>query len=186
MPNKLTKKLFNKKYSTVETIKNILFVDSGLIGTGWAFWEEMRLNVSSVMAYPTATGVIRSKEKSDWQDKVVQVCDGFEKLLMDYMVEHVCIEMPEYWTSSAKSFASMSKGDSLKLMYLVGAFAQICETFTQEPPVCIVPAAWKGQLPKKVVIRRIQNRFRNEADKIRDHEADAVGMGLSAQGLFGL
>lgn len=69
----------------------------------------------------------------------------------------------------------------MKLVFLVGGLGHVARRVSGVLPVFITPEEWKGQLPKKVVLARLAKAFGKDR-KFRDHEADAVGMGLAAQG----
>jgi len=97
------------------------------------------------------------------------------------------LEMPELWSGSAISNASATHkakpgepADLFKLVYLVGVLGAAALAAVGNLPVLATPAEWKGQLAKDMVTRRIQSALPGCA--FRDHEWDAVGMGLSAQG----
>jgi hypothetical protein len=45
--------------------------------------------------------------------------------------------------------------------------------------VLVTPNEWKGNLPKEVVAARCEAQF---GFTVGNHEQDAIGMGLSAQG----
>lgn len=94
----------------------------------------------------------------------------------------VVIEYPEVWSASAKSMASATSGDLLKLASLIGCLGL---TARREADVLfITPARWKGQLSKEAVERRIKQVAKLDRLYYRNHVCDAVGMGYAAQGLF--
>ncbi len=92
--------------------------------------------------------------------------------------------MPIFFGSSALGVAAAGSSSLLKLCYLVGAlgFAFTSEGSTFEP---IEVRAWKGQLPKEVVKKRLQYYLGEEVCK--NYKADiwdAVGLGLYKKGVF--
>ena len=92
-------------------------------------------------------------------------------------------EFPELFSGNAKSQASAGRGDLFKLTYLLGGLADRAREYTGRLPILMTPQEWKGQLPKDIVIKRIEKAFGPEyASQINDHEGDAIGMGLAAQG----
>ena len=168
-------------------IENVLFIDPGLGGTGWAFFGLVVTDRGNhtqrgrpVTGY-TESGVVRPKGRQ-WEGKVADVCAWFRGQLSARAANVVVFEMPEVWLGSATSAAAAGKGDLLKLAFLVGAMAETANVAGCRLPVLISPRDWKGQLPKDAVIRRIRRVIPDATT--RDHEADAVGMGLAAQGLL--
>lgn len=150
-----------------------IFIDPGLGGTGWATFDiedDYRLIDS---------GVVRFDKNAfkDWTCKCFAIASAIDLLMM--YVKSTVIEFPELWTS-AKSMASANRGDLFKLAFLVGAIAEKIN-HTGYPVALISPADWKGQLPKDIVIKRILKEI-PEMKKVRDHEADAIGMGLAEAG----
>jgi hypothetical protein len=155
-----------------------LFVDPGIKGTGWAFFQSIAPSTG-----PEAYGVLHGKGE-EWVSRCHSLSQSFKRLLETFNPKQTVIEFPGLWLSGV-SMASASSGDLFKLAYLVGNFGELVTRIprnTQVPlPVLIAPQKWKGQLPKEVVIRRILAIWPHLKD-IKNHEADAVGMGLAAQG----
>jgi len=74
-------------------------------------------------------------------------------------------------------------GDLQKLTFLVGVLAGYFQSAVSFTPV--TPNEWKGQLPKSVVIRRLQKRFGPGATQDWEKDGwDAVGIGLWKLGKF--
>lgn len=174
---------------TFKTFINVLFVDPGIIGTGWAFFNTIH-NRTTHRDYPIhgkiltgyeSSGVIKVKQKRQWPGKVADVCAEFEGLVQSLKPSIVVLEFPEMWGGDAKSMQSAQRGDLFKLAYLTGGLGEIARRSGARLPVLVFPREWKGQLPKDVVIKRIQNVL---DVKPKDHEADAIGMGVAAQGLL--
>jgi Holliday junction resolvasome RuvABC endonuclease subunit len=149
----------------------MLYVDPGLGGTGWAVFHG---------PIPTEYGVIRGKAKH-WTASAHDIADEFATLLRTRKIKEVTIEFPSLWTSG-KSMASGVRGDLFKLTYLIGCLGTKTVEITKATPVFISPLGWKGQLPKEIVVKRIERQLPGLTGKIPNHAADAIGMGLSAQG----
>lgn len=165
--------------------KRILFIDPGLVGTGWAFFPECWVPLSALpmpeKGYrPTAWGVLKSNQ-TDWQDKAHQIAGAFDDILFAQSVGMVGIEFPQVWKHSLRSQASSDSGDLFKLTYLIGLLAGLSAKYTDIKPTIFHPMDWKGQLPKEVVLRRLLKLC---GTKFNNHVADAVGMGYAAQGLL--
>lgn len=158
-----------------------LFIDPGINGTGWAFFRDMELSYH---------GVVRSKlklhGKSAWISHSSYISVQV-KAIATAMSEHekglmVHIEFPSLWTTSSKSRTSAEKGDLFKLAYLCGCLANAVEQIPSFKKLRLMsPSQWKGQLPKRVVESRVVKAF-PYLPKLRDHEVDAIGMGLAFVG----
>jgi hypothetical protein len=95
----------------------------------------------------------------------------------------VVIEFPEFWQGNSISMAATIKGDLFKLTYQIGGLAHLVSDFGINTPIFIEPRIWKAQLPKSVVVKRLDALGLNvTAWKLSSHQADAIGMGISAQG----
>jgi len=166
------------------SMKRGMFVDPGLGGTGWALFEWD--TKSKKPTPPIGTGVIRGPRGERWDNKVWSICRSFAGTVSAVHPVEVAFEMPEIWSGSAKSHASSThkanKGepsDLHKLIFLIGGLAEVAREKTNKIPILITVEDWKGQLPKKIVLKRLKSAFGVD---YKDHEGDAVGMGLSAQG----
>jgi len=146
-------------------------VDPGLDGTGWAMWDGRD--------EPEYTGVVRLKpsEKSRyWLENSHLIATKFQAVLNLFRsLDTVYLEFPELWMESPKSMASAAKGDVFKLCYLTGYLGGLA-TLKGARVELLTPSKWKGQLPKNIVMERIEQAI---GKTYKNHEADAVGMGLS-------
>jgi hypothetical protein len=92
----------------------------------------------------------------------------------------VVSEYPAYF--GGQSVRGWATGDLQKLTFLVGV---LCGHFAESEFTEVTPGNWKGQLPKSVVIRRLQKRFGPGATQEWEKDAwDAVGIGLWKLGRF--
>lgn len=160
-------------------IPRVLFLDPGLTGTGWAYFGQINTKARTFVA-PLDSGVNIPKQSRQWEGRVDTLCAWFAGLCVSTHPSLVVLEFPELWINSAVSFSSATRGDLFKLTYLIGGLGEVARRASNNLPILVSPRDWKGQLPKDVVIRRIKRRFPNL--KLDNHEADAVGMGLAAQG----
>ena len=155
----------------------IMFIDPGILGTGWAVFPEPE---EERFTKWTESGVVAPRNKT-WTWKVWNIVGKIDSVIKDNLfIQTVVIEFPIV-RSDAKSVASSRRGDLLKLTYLIGRMATVIQAVVPYEPILITPSEWKGQLPKPQVIKRIKRAFGDDI-KIRNHEADAIGMGLAAQG----
>ena len=160
-------------------------VDPGLNGTGWAIWSQ----VKSSGQHPLASGVIHDKREggSDWFPSGVHIVDRLIAQLEneDFFEQpdgrsEVIIEYPGYWEGSPVSQTSARSGSLIKLACLVGMMADRCSVYRCRVTF-ITPQQWKGNLPKGIIHKEILKRL---GTKYREHEADAIGMGLYIKGAF--
>jgi hypothetical protein len=167
--------------------QRVLFVDPGLLGTGWAFFPECWPTISSDRIQPegyrpTAWGVISVQDpRADWVKRAHYIAKKFDDVLYEHNVRYVGMEFPGVWKHSLRSQVSSDSGDLHKLTYLIGLLGCKVYNYTQQEPVLFAPLEWKGQLPKDVVTRRVQKLC---GTKFSNHVGDAVGMGYAAQGLL--
>lgn len=154
---------------------HLLFVDPGINATGYCIAENGADK-------PLATGVVRSKSDMEMLNKCWYISCGIAKELNQLSIARLSmliIESPQVWGSS-KSQASTRAGDLFKLVYCAAYVAALIgEAFQPTFTGLVFPSDWKGQLPKSVVLKRIERQLK---EKYRDHEADAVGMWLSYEG----
>lgn len=168
----------------VGTWHDILFVDPGVGGTGYAKYDELvrtGRKTKRDAKVPTTFGVLHAASTSKGEKSVDEICAKFRSLLEVTHSEHVFMEYPRYFSGSAKSHAATVKGDLILLTYLIGGLGEIVRTVTGRSPVLIFPEDWKKGLPKKIVLDRLEEFL---GIKFKNHEADAVGMGLYFQGFL--
>ena len=164
-----------------EVLQHVVFVDPGLGGTGWAYYQWVNTGGGKVEA-PTASGVIRAPRGECWENQAFSICHQFSGTLAAFgCVQDVVIEFPGLFGGDATSYAAAAKGDLFKLAVLVGGLGYVARGHTRNMPVYVSQQEWQGQLNKQEVLLRIEKRI---GMKCRDHEADAVAMGLSAQGVL--
>lgn len=161
-------------------LSDLIFIDPGIAGTGWAYYKKIS-TIGKPPSPPQDHGVFHAKETSRWESKVESICAYFDGLCSSLNPKIVVLEFPELWVSG-KSMTATLKGDLFKNTYLIGGMGEVARRHNVNLPVLIYPKEWKGQLPKDVVIRRIRRRF--PTLKPKNHEADAIGMGLAAQGIL--
>lgn len=181
--------MFRDRDREAHAIQEALFVDPGLGGTGWAFFEAISTKAEKGREIrPSASGVLKvpkpAIEGGSWLHHSAAVAAAFQGLLAAYHPRLVVLEQPGVWSGSAKSYASAATGtdgetgDLFKLSYLVGQLGWATKLVLGIFPVLVMPYEWKGQLSKELVKERLE-AYGIEA---REHEADAVGMGMAAQG----
>lgn len=146
----------------------LLTIDPGLTGCGWAKFDVASREL-------TFSSVIRSAkaDDKDWIARCQYVADELSKVVNLNADLHVVIEMPELWEGDVRSYASTSSGSLFKLAVLCGFLGR---TFQGSRITFVSPQQWKGQLPKDVVMRRVLKK--TGLKKVRDHECDAIGLGL--------
>jgi len=165
----------------VEIVKpSLLSVDPGLTGTGWALWYKP-------FKQPCAIGVLKAG-KGEWWERAQQIADGLVALC-DQRTKTVA-EFTEYH-AAATSNMGWRTGDLQRLTFLCGAIAG--RLYPREF-IPVTTSGWKGQLPKAVAARRVQEIIGRKACRTLGlpdiqrrsdtHCWDAVGIGLWALGRF--
>lgn len=178
--------------------KMTMFVDPGLGGTGAAIFSDLATGrVQQPIWYDR---LITPKESGTWLDRSIQIATWIQMIIQEQRNqgrakwEGLFVEFPEVWSGSLKSNTAVrgGKNGSAPLLKLASLSGMIVYSFLMgmrtisSPRVCVQylkPADWKGQLDKKQVIRRIHAAYFQDLERVvlRDHEADAVGMGLAYQ-----
>lgn len=187
-----------------EELKNVLTIDPGFQGTGWAYWNTL----AAGSLEPNASGHFKPRpgriSKADpVLPRVIELTESFKGLLsacaryeagLIKLEECPIIPMPncekllvyieyqEVYGGSAKSHASAVKGDLTKLTLLTGFYAHAA--IEAGATVCLIPPSqWKGQLSKKATALRLNRAFGKKVE-FNNHTADAVGIGLALIGRF--
>lgn len=158
--------------------RQILFVDPGLVGTGWAYYPELSSDPMKPSA-PHKHGSDPGATYKDWTIRASSLCMWWRGIVRALQPATVIFEWPGLWASSAKSQASASKGDLFKLAYLIGGMADGLHVDGIKS-ILVSPQEWKGQLDSDVVALRIERQWGITTPN--DHESDAIGMGMAAQG----
>jgi hypothetical protein len=164
----------------------VLTLDPGISGMGaalWTYegtqvdWQRLELPYAVWTYVPRgATWMDRAHDGWRWLDYIYRVHD---------VIETYC-EWPRYF-DGAVGHTATTNGDIHKLAFFIGGVARI-QVHQHIGTFHIVPVNdWKGQLPKQVVIERIQNLYRKHhiplsGISIDTHGWDAVGIGLHAKG----
>lgn len=162
----------------------VTFVDPGIGGTGlaqWWAWDTSGLPI----AKPSATVVLRPS-RGTWMERFRWLMVAFDEWLAKNPCEHVFIEGAALWTGSARSMASGASGNLVKLAMVIGGLLDAAQSsgHVTAPPKLLPVREWKGQLPKRVVRARVQRALGigPRHPLLREHLADAVGMGVAAKG----
>ena len=163
-------------------LDRVMFIDPGTNIMGWAFWEELcTLPANRQFAPPTNYGDYRAKRSKELIGRMVDVwahCDGLFEALRP---EVVVVEMPATWSGDRGAVGAAS-GATLKLSVCVGGILKAAIERGCRRPVLITPKEWKGQLPKNVSRERVLKRLGVSFSAKQEDVADAVAMGLAAQG----
>lgn len=151
----------------------ILTVDPGISGSGWALFNDGEHT-------PLCTGYHIPKGK-DWEGKLENLIKAFDKVFVEHNhITAAYIEWPAFWSTSQRSIAAVNSGALLKLAAVCGGIYAI--SLSHDADVFLMtPSQWKGQLPKTLVDSRIRKCL---GRTYRDHESDAVGMGLFLMGVL--
>lgn len=151
----------------------VLTIDPGF-NTGYAYWEKTLKPVVGSYKVPNRY------KKETIECKMVLLFREFEIVLRTFDPIKCIIESVENW-DSLKSNTASKRGDLAKLAYLVGGYSEICRKNGVLFEL-ISARKWKGNLPNKVVEKRVT--YVNGETYPNDHIACAVGIGLHKMGAF--
>lgn len=150
-------------------------VDPG-VNTGIAVWKSRESPVCGWELICSA--VIRTYEK-DTDIQLRQIFDLFLDQINLHKPSHVTLEgIQDFGTM--KSQVAFRRGNLSKVSYIVGGLFALCTT---QGITCniVLPSQWKGQMNDKVLARRVERLM---GQTYRDHELQAVGIGLHKQGVL--
>ena len=175
-----------------------MFVDPGLGGTGAAVFQDIKNGKAEPPIWYDRITIPR--ENRTWLDRSIQVATWVQVIIQQMRQkklvqwEGLFVEFPEVWGGSLTSNTAVRGGKNgnaplLKLASLSGmvVYSFLMGMKTVSSPQVrvqyIKPGEWKGQLKKELVIQRIRRAYGwvDGEPELRDHEADAVGMGLAVQ-----
>lgn len=163
----------------------VLSVDPGL-DFGWALWS---IDEWSSCVPPVEVGVVKTR-CDDWEQRFYEGQLQVTELLATKRVGLCFCEWPAFFDGAAGSMVA-GRGDLGKLYAWVGGVMRTAACLMCSFRAVGV-AEWKGQLPKRVVCDRIEQRLgdcssfskRTGKNNEGSHDWDAVGIGLWAKGYF--
>lgn len=168
-------------------MRPLLAIDPGLNSLGYAYWSADQTDEQP----PQTVGLLHAPRKLDlptrsrWLGKQLNemtlAASTKNQIAGNRVTLLECVsEYPAFF--GGQSVRGWAKGDLQKLCFLVGV---LVGTFRWCPFKIVTPGEWKGQLPKDVVIRRLQNKFGPGATQEWEKDSwDAVGIGLWKLGRF--
>lgn len=160
----------------------LITIDPGL-NIGVAVWV-VPINRKIISKIPLVTFVSKPTSISaSWERRMVDSINHMEKQLRfcnSITKPTIIIEAPEFFESEL-GFTSARKGDLCKLSMSTGMIMESLYKLYRIMPKLITAKKWKGQLPKKVVEKRIQ---KITGKVYPNHICDAVGIGLHYLGVF--
>ena len=152
---------------------NILAIDPGIGGTGWAVFDKGSERFIS-------HGVLNQNRKEDeWDKRGKLILQDLVHIEYGFRTLKTYIEFPSLFQSAHGQMVAR-KGDLVKLAWFTGL---LCGRLKN---TIIVPVnEWKGQLPKAIVNTRILKLLgKNACKNLKSHDWDATGIGLWALGRF--
>lgn len=143
-----------------------LFIDPGLI-SGWALFKDRKYSLYDR---------INSRRLEDPMLKATYIADGVRTVLQKYHPTACFIEGVDM-RGGRGNYSAIMRGDLTRLAYLVGSLQSVaasanCDSY-------IVSPLWKGNLPKAAMRMQVKLMCPEiNTSTIRDHECDAVAMGV--------
>ena len=154
----------------------ILAVDPGM-NTGWCFMENGEVVASGVKRVPKE---LKGKDVGE-VFVLNSFWEWFSELVKAVEVNTFIIEVDEMYAGSAKSHAFFAKNVG-KMERLIGGYMRVWAEDVDNLNIVMTTARkWKGQLTDDATRTRVELIT---GKKYRQHEADAVGMGLNYFGKF--
>ena len=160
-------------------MRYMLSIDPGLNGTGVVYWFQGKPKRAQVL-YPLTSQKDNRQSLSD--DVLVQRARSVARRVIDFTNHstkrvYVVIEFPEF-QEGLRGMTARRTGSLDKLSFLVGVMVgEFPHRWVVSLPFV---REWKGQLPKDVVIRRMERRYGKivcAAMGVRTHAWDALGIG---------
>lgn len=146
-------------------------IDPGLRNCGVAVWQT---NPWSLVEASLVKGSAKAVGPEAW----LQMGNAVAEYLTSWPIANVLVEFPQVY---ARTKSRGDPNDLLQIAAIVGIIATKIKTIEITRPY-----EWKGQIPKKVMQKRLENRL-SLAEKARIKECpmslrhniwDAVGLGL--------
>lgn len=165
----------------------LLTIDPGIGSTGWALWlDEERLK-------PDLVGLCTQKGPAldfPWHIRAHKQAEDLVNATACHSYGRrdfkIYCEMPIFFAGTSGGIAAAETNSLQKLCYQVGAIGQAI--YRSCPGATFTPIAvcdWKGQLPKAVVIKRIEKILGiGNCKNFKNDIWDSVGIGLSVKGVF--
>jgi|WetSurMetagenome_2_1015567.scaffolds.fasta_scaffold40621_8 hypothetical protein len=154
-------------------------IDPG-INTGFALWDTVYFERQQAKQPIDTYGINtycngKENQLSDLGNKIYNLLDP-------YTFDRIIIENTELWSGNLKSQTSIATGNLFLETLIIGEYFHYFTFNHNVQPKLIVAKKWKGQMSKDVTKRRVQM----VTGKLypSEHITDAVGIGLSLQGLL--
>lgn len=156
----------------VQERKPFVSIDPGLRACGIAFWDKEGTLVKAFLA----KGDDKLVDARAWAAMVQGLGYGtFAELTTKF---DLVIEFPQVYPG----YRENDNNDLLQLAAVVGAVS----SYAHQDVTVYRPRQWKRQVPKKVMVERIQGRLSEEETKLVSQHApslmhnvwDAIGIGL--------
>lgn len=176
-----------RRFTLGRQADGLLAIDPGLNSLGYALWTKLDMSPTTT-SIPSTVGLVKFRRDVRLPNRSRYLASELDRILGDRLLHYlpgtggekidIVCEFPA-WHGSQMGWAA---GDLQKLVFLVGVLAGYFHRsgFTE-----VTPAGWKGQLPKHVVIRRLQKKFGPGATREWEKDMwDAVGIGLWHLGRF--
>lgn len=152
----------------------ILAIDPSIMNLGWALLSPTASVGPRLIAYGT---VVRKTGELSPESRINSIIWGLNSAIgetgHERDIDVVVIEQPQLW-GSYKSAASLHQGALLGLFILTGALYWWANH--NFPRAHLIPVTeWKGQLPKHVTQKRMEQKY--GVKFATDDESDACGLG---------
>jgi len=148
-------------------ISRFLSLDPG-VNTGWSIFDAEPV--------PEFSGIIRAPDRFGSAERLICLRDKLMEIINKYQPTLTVIEDAEF-RNYPTGRASAASGSLELLTKIVGAYIVLCPE-----PTMVRAAQWKGQLPTLILEQRIKRAMGREIGDMREHEREAIGLGLAVRG----
>lgn len=151
----------------------LLAVDPSINTLGWAIFD---IPAKHLYASGTLKTDKAARQKS-LQERIANTIRELKEIIEADLpdIESVVIEEPQQW-GAYKSVASQHAGSLMGLYLTVGTLFGVFYELDKEVSLVKV-SQWKGNLPKHLTIKRVNQRFDTQLTMADNNEADAIGIG---------
>lgn len=152
-------------------IKNrLISIDPSINTMGVAVWDiEKKKLLGWALVKPDKAC------REDFSEKSYNILEQIKKWKMQYAVNHIICEIPDYWF--AAGFEARESRSIEKLMFVCGILYSLKGELKEFR--FVKPREWKGQMPKEVVKNRLRDTYLGQVDlsTINENVMDAIAIG---------
>lgn len=163
--------------------KYLVSIDPGAANVAWAVFEDRVLKASGFTGVKETSDAARPFLVTDlfFQDlrKAFPDCFAFTQT-------HFIVEKPQVYTGAGKSKGDPN--DLISVALVVGAVLEVAMGTYHSHVQTVLPAMWKGSVPKRITLSRLQKELSTEEHAVvkwsNHNVVDAIGIGCWKLGRY--